>query len=250
MSYDAFWKLHDTLKDEIKNAFKEAATIHKRERRRRVRRAARRGNNRNPLPPPPPNGRIDTSIRLAVALRYFAGGSPYDVITTFGISHSEVFPSVWYVVDAINKTKQFDILYPESHEEQKKIAEGFKEASSVNFDCCAGAIDGILIWILKPTLADAKAVGVDQQKFMCGRKHKFGLNCQAVCDVRGRFLDISITCGGASSDVVAFEGSDLKRRLDLGLLALNLILFGDNAYINSKYMVTPYPNTSGGSISA
>ncbi|KAL3784251.1 hypothetical protein ACHAWO_005028 [Cyclotella atomus] len=47
-------------------------------------------------------------------------------------------------------------------------------------------------------------------------------------------------------DVVAFESSDLKRRLDQGLLAPNLVLFGDNAYINSQYMVTPYPNTSGG----
>ncbi len=82
---------------------------------------------------------------------------------------------------------------------------------------------------------------------MCGRKHKFGLNCQVVCDVRGRILDISITCGGALSDVIAFKGSDLKRRLDLGLLDDNLILFGDNANINSRYMVTPYPNTSGGS---
>ncbi len=81
---------------------------------------------------------------------------------------------------------------------------------------------------------------------MCGRKHKFGLNCQAVCDIRGRFLDISITCGGASSDVVAFESSYLKRPLDFGLLALNLVLFGDNACINSRYMATLYPNTSGG----
>ena len=149
-------------------------------------------------------------------------------------------------MDAINKTRVFDIKYPESHEEQNKIAEDFCKVSSVRFDCCAGSIYGLLIWTLKPSLADTKAIGVDQQKFMCDRKHKFGLNCQAVCDVRGRFLYISITCGGASSDVVAFESSDLKRQLDLGLLAFNLVLFGDNAYINSRYMATPYPNTSGG----
>jgi hypothetical protein len=58
---------------------------------------------------------------------------------------------------------------------------------------------------------------------------------------------MSIICGGASSDLVAFEGSGLKKQLDDGLLAPDLCLFGANAYINSHYMVTPYPNTSGGS---
>jgi hypothetical protein len=245
MSYKSFWELYLKVKDEMEATFKEAAKI-RRLARRKHRRQLRRGNNRNPTPPPPPNGKIHTSVRLACALRYSAGGSPYDIISTYGISHTEQFDSVWYTVDAVNKTKEFDIKYPESHEEQRKIAEDFRGVSTVKFECCGGSIDGILIWTLKPTLADAKAVGVDQQKFMCGRKHKFGLNCQAVSDVRGQFLDISITYGGALSDVVTFESSDLKRHLDQGLLAPNLVLFGDNAYIDSQYMVTPYPNTSGG----
>eukprot|EP01082_Thalassiosira_pseudonana_P011308 g10846.t1 g10846 contig4:2692646-2692951(+) len=87
-------------------------------------------------------------------------------MSSYGISHTELFESVWYVVDAINKTTSFDIKYPQNHEEQKKIAADFKAVSEVDFDVCAGAIDGILIWTLKPTLEDAKAVGVDQMKFM------------------------------------------------------------------------------------
>ncbi len=69
--------------------------------------------------------------------------------------------SVWYVVDAVNSTEKFHIKYPESCKAQQKIAEGFKQASSVDFDCCASAIDCILIWILRPTLANTKSVGVD-----------------------------------------------------------------------------------------
>ena len=101
---------------------------------------------------------------------------------------------------------------------------------------------------MKPTLEDAKRAGVDQQKFFCGRKNKYGLNCQAVCDARGRFLDVSIVYGGSSSDLLAFEKSGLKQCLDRGLLAeTKLVLFGDNApHLNSSYMVTPFPNTSGG----
>ena len=66
-----------------------------------------------------------------------------------------------------------------------------------------------------------------------------------MCDVRGRFLDISITYGGSSSDCLAFEASDLHKNLEDGLLADGLVIFGDNAYLNTKYMATPYPNIAG-----
>ena len=69
---------------------------------------------------------------------------------------------------------------------------------------------------------------------------------QAVSDRRGRILDMSINYGGSSSDCLAFEASDLFSRLEDGLLAENMVLFGDNAYLNSKYMATPFPNVSAG----
>ena len=168
----------------------------------------------------------------------------------FCISYSEVLKSVWVVVDAINHCPQFHISYPSSLEEQCRIAAEFYSASTPKFRNCAGAIDGILIWTEKPSLAEAKSVGVDQKKFLCGRKHKFGLNCQAVSDCRGRILDISIKCGGSSSDCLAFEASELHRRLENGLMQQDVgndrfVLFGDNAYLNTPYMATPFTNVSG-----
>eukprot|EP00970_Alexandrium_tamarense_P018495 scaffold13344_cov215-Alexandrium_tamarense.AAC.1 len=161
MSWLSFWTLHDKLCGPIKETIAKAAKIRKETRRREKRkRVVGISNLLNPTPPPPPNGTISTSVRLACALRYYAACS-----------------AVWYVVDAVNAS--FNIKYPRNHDEQKKIAADFKAVSAVEFDVCAGAIDGILIWTLKPTLEDAKAVGVDQMKFMCGRKHKYGLNCQA-----------------------------------------------------------------------
>jgi len=72
------------------------------------------------------------------------------------------------------------------------------------------------------------------------------LNFQAVADCRGRILDMSITYGGASSDCLAFEASDMWHRLENGLLKPGYVLFGDNAYLNSVYMATPFPNVSQG----
>jgi hypothetical protein len=66
------------------------------------------------------------------------------------------------------------------------------------------------------------------------------LNCQAVSDARGRILDISVVFPGTTSDCLSFEGSNLFRRLEEGLLPSHLCIFGDNAYINSVYMATPF----------
>jgi hypothetical protein len=163
----------------------------------------------------------------------------------YGISHSEVMESVWYVVDAVNNFEEFAIEYPESAEEQERIAQEFKHVSQANIDICAGAIDGILIWIAKPSSKQAERAEVNQGKFLCGRKGKFGLNCQAVSDVRGKIWDISIGYGGSSSDCLAFERSELFERCEAGLMKNGKVLFGDNAYLNTHYMATPYTNVSG-----
>jgi len=147
----------------------------------------------------------------------------------------------------VNSCDEFSIEYPASETAQLKIAHEFENVSEVKFNNCAGAIDGILIWILKPSKEDANDACCRRRKFICGHKGKFGLNCQAVSDVRGRFLDILIGLPGASPDCIAFKGSDLYESLEGGILKNGLVLFGDNAYINTRYMATPFPNVSSGS---
>lgn len=192
------------------------------------------------------NGAISPEVRLACALRWFSGGSIYDIMTTFGIGHSDAINSCWYVVDAVNRHPSFTIKYPEDHDTQYSIAEGFRKVSSADFDCCAGAIDGVLIWIHKPSIRDCVKSGCSSGKFFCGRKKKFGLNCQAVCDSRGRILDLSIVYPGSTSDCLAFEGMSLFQKLEGGLLAPGLCIFGDNAYLNTPYLATPYAAVTGG----
>ena len=217
MEYESFWKLHDLLEEGI-----ERARLNQRGYEVK---GGREGGMY--LPPPIPNGKIESSVRLACALRYFAGGSPYDIMGKYHISYSEVLESVWYVVEAVNELQVFDIKYPESAEEQRKIAREFQKVSTPGFNICAGAIDGILIWIKKPTMKNAERAGSGQMRFLCGRKGKFGLNCQAVSDVRGRFLDISIGYGGSSSDCLAFEASSLYHRCEHeGLMKDGLVLLG------------------------
>ncbi len=70
-------------------------------------------------------------------------------------------------------------------------------------------------------------------------------------DCRDRILDISIKYSGASLDCLSFEASELHIRLENGLMHQDgdgkdrFVLFGDNAYLNTAYMVTPFTNVAG-----
>jgi hypothetical protein len=117
-----------------------------------------------------PNGPVCNSVRLAMALRYFAGGDPLDIALVYHVSRDLVYKSAWLVVDAIHQTKQLDIKFPTSHEEQLLVAKQFEEKSTVKFSNCAGCIDGILIWINKPSNPDLATLKIGGRKFFCTRK--------------------------------------------------------------------------------
>jgi hypothetical protein len=86
------------------------------------------------------------------------------------------------VVEATHCTNLFNLVFPVDHDAQRELVRQFSICSQVGFDCCVGAVDGILIWILKPSPSCCIHSKCDTSKFFCGRKHKFGLNCQAVAD--------------------------------------------------------------------
>ena len=86
----------------------------------------------------------------------------------------------------------------------------------------------------KPSKIEADAAGVGQKKFLSGWKEKFDLNYQAVCNVKGRIIDMLITYGGSSLDCLACEASDLHKQLENRLLAVGLVIFGDNASTNDN----------------
>jgi len=195
-----------------------------------------------------PNGFISPAARLSSSLRYFAGGRPDDIALVHGISHSAVFESVWEIVDAVNGCPELEIKFPEDHTVQKQIAAGFKKNSKANFNNVVGAIDGMMVWTEKPQLRDCENATVGPKKFFCGRKKKFGLNMQGVCDHEGRFLDIAIGHPASTGDYLCFKTSSLHDSLENveGFLAPGLILFGDNAHVNTTHMATPFKAVKSG----
>ena len=187
---------------------------------------------------------ISTKLRLSVAIRYFAGGSPLDIILTHGISLKSVFVSVWGVVDCVNKCDQLSFHFPKL-DEQDEISEGYLKRSGAGFSNVIGGIDGILIWIKKPTKTKCAMAKVADGLFKCWRKDKFGLNMQAICDHKLRIRWIDIRFPGNASDYMAWITSSLCKKLDDSYQLPRMIkegktILGDNAYIKTEYMSTPY----------
>ena len=89
---------------------------------------------------------LDNNARLSMALRWFAGGDPIDIMQVHGVGYTEVYNSVWQVVDAIHLCPALKIRFP-SYEQQMKIAENFGVTSPRGFSGCAGCIDGMLVWM-------------------------------------------------------------------------------------------------------
>ena len=50
----------------------------------------------------PPNDKIHFSLRVSVVIRYFSGASPYNLIVAHGMEYSNMYHSVWEIVDKIN----------------------------------------------------------------------------------------------------------------------------------------------------
>ena len=195
------------------------------------------------------NGLITPEIRLSSALRYFAGGRPEDIALVHGISHTEVFNSVWMIVDAVNTAPELAFSFPEDHEKQKELARGFlSKCKGPRFDTCIAAIDGMLLWTERPTEAMCELAKCGPRKFFCGRKHKYGLNLQGVCDYESRFLEVSIFHPASVADFLAFQKMQLYHNLETvpDYLAEGLCIFGDAAYVNNRHFATPFKSVSAG----
>ena len=156
-----------------------------------------------------PNKRIDISLRLSIVIRYFAGGSPYDLMLLHSVGHSDMYKSIWYTVDAVNQCPKLSFSFLSCHEKQKEITNQFASKSSIGFDNCVGCIDGLLIWTRKPTKPVLDEAKLGATKLFYGRKKRFRLNMQAICDNKRRFLDVDISHPASTSDYLSFGTSPI-----------------------------------------
>ena len=72
------------------------------------------------------NGIIPKTSRLSMALRWFAGGAIWDIEIVHGVSVSEVYESIWIIVEAVNACSSLRLEFPQTHEKQEEAARAFQ----------------------------------------------------------------------------------------------------------------------------
>eukprot|EP00961_Rhodomonas_salina_P096408 1296618-Rhodomonas_salina.1 len=142
---------------------------------------------------------IYPALRLAMTVRYLAGGSYLDLTVLYGVSVPGFFQSLWMVCEALVEVLpiRFDMREPNL----RSIASGFiRRQRKVAFHYAIGALDGMLVKIRRPSKKEfAKPV-----QMWC-RKGYYGLNVQAMCDARRIFHFVAIDCPASVHDSVAFS---------------------------------------------
>ena len=180
------------------------------------------------------NDPITSEMTVAAGLRFLGGSLVKDIADLFGMSYSSVHRIVNLFLLAVNTHEHFKIEVTQTPDQLKACADGFQSISS-SFGIyygCIGAIDGWLCCVNSPRVTNP----VD---YHSGHYHRHGVNVQAVCDDRLRFLYFAVAAPGRTNDVRAFNRC-LSLRVWLQSLPAGYFVVGDNAYTLSNRMLVPF----------
>jgi len=181
---------------------------------------------------------IATTTRLAVTLRWLAGGSYLDLCFAWGISKSSFFSEsgvLWPTIDAIDKA--YEIGLPiDDPAAMEEIASGFREHSNEVFDHLVLAIDGLSVRTRCPYPWESTNI-----KDYRSRKGGFAFVILAGCDIRAKFHFATAKHAGSTNDIIAWNDSDLCDALRQGLLPKKYFFVGDDAFLCTDQFLTPWP---------
>lgn len=178
---------------------------------------------------------VGAETKLAIALRFMAGGDVLDLQLIYDVSKDYVYSCLWCVVDAVNK--HFKTHFP-LHDLQKlkRLEAEFRAASRKQvWSGQVGAVDGVHFPMQAPTIADV----LDPLKYYVARKGEYALLCMAVCDAARRFTFWDMSQTPQTHDSLAWAASSLGKAVAAGELQAPFFFNGDAAFALSRSMVVP-----------
>jgi hypothetical protein len=187
---------------------------------------------------------ISADHRLAVALRYFAGGDMYkSMYYSWSIAPNTISLIVKEVAEAIvAEFGEEHLAPPTTPDEWKKVANKFQ--TRWNFPHVLGAIDGKHVEIEKPKNSGSKYF--NYKKF-------FSIIMLALVDADYKFLWVNAGVNGACSDAQIWNDCDLHDLFKFGIgippeepldeeedFELPYYVIGDDAFGLRTYLMKPY----------
>lgn len=181
-------------------------------------------------------GLITTEIILHCLLRYLSGGSHLDIRLSAGISVPTFYVCIHKSMQAVLLCDELSYSFPATDDEICDAASEFRKLSGHHIiDGCVAAIDGYLLQIQTPSSSETGHV----KAFFSGHYQAYGINVQAACDARCRFVYAALAAPGGANDIAAYRKTSLAGYVES--LPLGKYVIGDNAYVATEHLLTPFP---------
>ena len=181
---------------------------------------------------------VEPRIKLAVTLRWLAGGSHLDICFGYGLSTSAFYNYehgiLWKTLEAINAA--FQIQFPVSNNEDlMKIQSGFERHSFGRIKGCVMAVDGWVIKTRQPYKSEVENINCFRN-----RKDCFGVVVIGGVDSECRFNLLSVKSPGSTNDCIAWEFTSHYSQIHCGnMLPDNMFYIGDQGFVNTNSFLTP-----------
>ena len=180
---------------------------------------------------------ISLRTRLACTLRWLAGGSYLDICFEFGVAHGSFYKDgglLWGTMELLDKA--FDLGFPFNDDNKlREMASDFSYWSKNKMPNCVLAIDGWVCRTRCPTREEVEFPTAYRNRHEC-----FGMVVLAGCDARMRFHMFSCLSAGSTNDVMAWQFSAMKLKLDSGALPEPYYFIGDEAFVCANQFLVPW----------
>ena len=128
------------------------------------------------------------------------GGSHLDIDLIHHIHKSTFYKHLWITLKLIDDHPKYALEFPVDDEEKlRSIAHRFNHMCGGVMAGCCGALDGIAIAIIKPSVCNPG----DYRN----RKGFYAFVLQAICDANRKFMWASMATSGTTHDSLAFNSA-------------------------------------------
>jgi DDE superfamily endonuclease len=154
---------------------------------------------------------------------------------TVGISCASFFRVLYLCVHAINRVPELHYHFLTTDKEISEAALSYNNVSSHKVVAgCVLCVDGMLLRINTPKECES----ANTPAYFSGHYQDYGINVQAACDSRCRFVYASLAAPGGANNIFAFRQCTLANRIKN--LPIGKYVIGDNAYVCTEHLLTPF----------
>jgi len=138
-------------------------------------------------------------------------------------------------MDAILEAEDLAYKFPSTAKEADEATQGFDSLrAQAAMKGCVACLDGYLLQIKVPSSSETGNV----KAYFSGHYQTYGINVQAACDHKVRFVYAAFAVPGGANDITAFKHTQLSQMIQM--LPLKRFVVGDNAYVCSETLLTTF----------